>query len=289
MANQIRPSSSRRPWNASRAAFKVYSEAPLSSLACKSIRDVVSTVDGHPHDDSLAMTLLGLQRVVAQVHSNIESARSVFLQLFKDVNSLKPLKLPWGTLRARSRQWNIYCETYRAHSSGNICLPKVRLAILRAHFDCVVQQGPFKGLENYMQVIIEGDLRPEMLQVIANKERSLPRTNEHATGQTMQDVVDDVLRVTHPISQRRDLTDHVQLIEEVLEAVSSSLKDSLLGLYVRFTGLEIVLEGPKRERYVSHTLLSSDGSQRSKASYEQTKHGTDITIADGHCSTANPL
>jgi hypothetical protein len=223
-----------------------------------------------------------MYHMTARAYTVVDSIAGVFFQVYREKTTLKPLRLPWITLGPSSRQWNIYCETYRSHPNSTISVPRICLSIIAFREPFRVQRGPWSKGENIIAVNVSADLCTSILQHKATEEQ----IHDHATSRTsntsIQTIVDDIVCAIARVTMQPGIGNHEDLIMKLRSAISTNLKSSALRSLVKFREMEIKLQEPWRQRYVSNTLLNPDGSEQNGVSNGQDVQRSPIIVTCGN-------
>ena len=279
--NNDRSMSIRRTFDATAAAYKVYSQYAFSPSACKDVRDILSAHDNLAPGTSLSSALRFLYHLNAKVYDTIDSVTGVFFQVFRSRGSLRALKLPWTTIPPEWRQWNLYCQTYRNHPGATVCVPSIRLCLTNFEPPVSISGTPWRQHGNSISIQLDADIRPSILKEFKPEENTAPQVAGLSSTGRIQRIVDDILCAMASVTVRTTITDPADLVGKLSSAVTAYLKKSELHSLLDFRSIEIILANPNRSRYVSNVLVNRDGSRRDGRPDEQMDTGTAIKVQGG--------
>lgn len=240
----------------------MYSAEALSLSECTDVRRLIHAEDNYPPATSLIAALRHLYHVAAKAYTVVESILGAFFQVSRNGDGLRSLRLPWITLSPLSRQWNLYCETYRSHPHSTIGVPRICLSIISFRGRFEVPHGPWSKAGSLIGVQLWGDLRTSILQGDGTEEQASRHASDRLSNISFQTIVDDIVCAMAKVTRRSGIENHEDLITKLRNAISMNLTTSALPSFVKFRDMEITLMEPSRQRYVSNALLNPDGSER---------------------------
>ena len=129
---------------------------------------------------------------------------------------------------------------------------------------------------------VSADLRTSIFQSIATEEQVLDHVTDRSSSATIQAIVDDIVCAMARVTNRSDFANAEELITKLRSAISTNLQTSALPLLVKFRDLEVVLNEPFGQRYVSNALLNPDGSERYEDINVQDAQRSPIIVTGGN-------